>query len=195
MKRIGTNFLQKSEGSITNGLEFLSFTLQSFLIDVKPYLVSKLELMINPVFSMTIFIKFLTFLQLFLDCLVYLLDPLNKLVASIFIYLFIWINISPIWYNPPTLAGSLNLPVTRYSHSSRLSSLLIPHRNLHRNIHMSYSTKLHLHRQVMGVRLPPCNHWMWPQAYQKGDSGLRDLEFSIMGQPWLSTLLSFDPLN
>jgi hypothetical protein len=39
-----------------DGLEFLAFTLQYFLVDVNPYLVSNLELMINPVFVMSSFI-------------------------------------------------------------------------------------------------------------------------------------------
>ena len=89
MKIIGTTFLQDSEGSIMNGLEFLSFTLQSLLVDVKPYLVSNLELMIDLVFLMPSFILCLTFLQLFPDCLMYLLDPLDELAGSVFISFFI----------------------------------------------------------------------------------------------------------
>jgi hypothetical protein len=96
MKSIGTTFLQDSEGSITNGLEFLSFTLQSLLVDVKPYPVSNLELMINPVLVMPSFILCLTFLQLFPDCLVYLLDPLDELAGSVLCSFFIHIDISPI---------------------------------------------------------------------------------------------------
>jgi hypothetical protein len=95
-KRISIAFLQNSEGSISDGLEFLAFTLQPLLVDVKPYLVSNLELMINPMFFMSIFILFLTLLQLFTDCLVHLLDPLNELVGPIFISFFIGINIFPI---------------------------------------------------------------------------------------------------
>ena len=79
-----------------DGLDFLTFTLQSFLDDVKPYLVSNLELMINPVFFMLIFILFLTLLQLFPDYLVYLLDPLNELIGLVFISFFIGIDIFPI---------------------------------------------------------------------------------------------------
>ena len=89
MKIIGTTFLQNNEGSITNGLEFLAFILQYFLADVKPYLVSNLELMINLVFVMLSFILCLNFLQLFPDCLMYLLDPLDELAGSVFISLFI----------------------------------------------------------------------------------------------------------
>ena len=51
-KIFGTTFLQNSEESIMDGLEFLAFTLQYFLADVKPYLVSNLELMMNHVFFM-----------------------------------------------------------------------------------------------------------------------------------------------
>jgi hypothetical protein len=94
MKRISGSFLQNSEGSISDGFEFLAFTLQSFLTDVKPYLVSNLELMINPVVSMPRFIMFLTFLQLFPDYLVYLLNPLDELAGSILYLFFIHINIS-----------------------------------------------------------------------------------------------------
>jgi hypothetical protein len=79
-----------------NGLEFLSFTLQSFLGDVKPYSVSNLELMINLVLVMSRFILCLTFLQLFPDFLVYLLDPLDELAGSILCSFFIHIGISPI---------------------------------------------------------------------------------------------------
>jgi hypothetical protein len=89
MKSIGTTFLQNSEGSIMDGIDFISFTLQSFLPDVKPYPVSNLELMINPMFVIPIFILFLTFLQLFPDFLVYLLDPLDELAGFVFIYFFI----------------------------------------------------------------------------------------------------------
>jgi hypothetical protein len=72
-----------------DGLEFLAFILQYFLADVKPYLVSNLELMINLVFVMLSFILCLNFLQLFPDCLMYLLDPLDELVGSVFISFFI----------------------------------------------------------------------------------------------------------
>jgi hypothetical protein len=89
MKSIGTTFLQNSEGSISDGIAFLAFTLQYLLADVNPYLVSNLELMINSVFVMSSFIFFLNFLQLFPDCLVYLLDPLNEISSSVFIYFFI----------------------------------------------------------------------------------------------------------
>jgi hypothetical protein len=89
MKRIGTTFLQNSEGSITNGIEFLALFLQYFLDDVNPYLVSNLELMINPVFVMPSFILCLTFIQLVPDFLLYLLDPLDELVGSVFISFFI----------------------------------------------------------------------------------------------------------
>ena len=89
MKSIGTTFLQNSEGSIKNGLEFLAFTLQSLVVVVKPYLVSNLEMMINPLFVMPSFILCLNFLQLFLDFLVHLLDPLDELGGSVFIYFFI----------------------------------------------------------------------------------------------------------
>jgi hypothetical protein len=68
MKSISASFLQSSEGSISDGLEFLAFTLQSFLTDVKPYPISNLELMINPVLVMLSFILFLTLFQLFPDC-------------------------------------------------------------------------------------------------------------------------------
>jgi hypothetical protein len=40
MKIIGAAFLQNSEGSISDRLEFITFTLQLLLVDVKPYLVS-----------------------------------------------------------------------------------------------------------------------------------------------------------
>jgi hypothetical protein len=93
-KSIGTIFIQDSEGSIKNGLEFLSFTLQSLLVDVKPYSFSNLELMINPVLVMPKFILCLNFLQLFSDCLVYLLDPLDEFSGSILYSFFIHINIS-----------------------------------------------------------------------------------------------------
>jgi hypothetical protein len=95
-KIIGTTSLQDSEESIMNGLEFLSFTLQSLLADVKPYPVSDLKLMINHVLFMPSFILCLTFLQLFLDCLVYLLDPLDELVGSILCSFLIHIGISRI---------------------------------------------------------------------------------------------------
>ena len=72
-----------------NGLDILAFTLQSLLADVKSYLVSNLKLMINHVFVMLSFILCLTFLQLFRDYLVYLLDPLDELAGSVFIYFFI----------------------------------------------------------------------------------------------------------
>jgi hypothetical protein len=62
MKRIGTAFNKNSEVSISYGLEFLAFTLQPLLVDVKPYLVSNLELMTNPVFFMSSFILCLTLL-------------------------------------------------------------------------------------------------------------------------------------
>jgi hypothetical protein len=88
-KRIGTTFLQNSEGSITNGIEFSDFTLQSLLADVKPYLVSNLELMINPVFFMPRFILCLNFLQFFPDILVYFLYPMDELAGSVFIFFFI----------------------------------------------------------------------------------------------------------
>jgi hypothetical protein len=81
MKIIGTAFLQNSEESISYRIEFLSFTFQSLLADVNPYLVSNLELMINHVFFMSRIIFFLTLLQLFPDYLVYFLDPSNELVA------------------------------------------------------------------------------------------------------------------
>jgi hypothetical protein len=89
MKSIGTTFLQNSEGSITNGLEFLDFTLQSLLVDVNPYPVSNLELMINPVLIMMSYILFFNFLQLFPDCLVHLLDSLDELVGFVIFYFFI----------------------------------------------------------------------------------------------------------
>ena len=89
MKRIGITFLQDSEGSIMNGLDFLAITLQSLLVDVKPYPISNLELMINPVLFMLSFILCFTFLQLFPDYFMYLLDPLNELVGSVFIPFFI----------------------------------------------------------------------------------------------------------
>ena len=89
MKSIGTTFLQNSEGSIMDGLEFRSFTLQYFLADVKPYLVSNLELMIKPMLVMLSFILFFTFLQLFPDCLVHLLDPLDELAGSVLFSFFI----------------------------------------------------------------------------------------------------------
>jgi len=89
MKIIGTTFLKNSKGSIMDGLEIISFSLQYFLVDVKPYLVSNLELMINLVFIMQRFILFLNFLQLFPNCLMYLLDPLDEIAGSIFIYFFI----------------------------------------------------------------------------------------------------------
>jgi hypothetical protein len=94
MKIIGTNFIQDSEGPITNGLEFLSFTLQSLLVDVNPYPFSNLKLMINPVLVMSSFILCLTFLQLFPDCLVYLLEPLDELAGSVLCSFFIHIDIS-----------------------------------------------------------------------------------------------------
>ena len=72
-----------------DGLDFLSFTLQLLLADVKPYPVSNLELMINHVLVMPSFILCLTFFQLFHDCLVYLLDPLDELAGFFFIYFFI----------------------------------------------------------------------------------------------------------
>ena len=96
MKIIGTTFLQDSEGSITNGLEFIAFTLQSLLVDAKPYPVSNLELMINLMLVMPRFILCLTFLQLFPDYLVYLLNPMDELVRSILCSFFIHIGISPI---------------------------------------------------------------------------------------------------
>jgi hypothetical protein len=96
MKIIGTNFLQDSEGSITNGVEFLSFTLESPLVDVKPYPVSNLELIINLVLVMANFILFFIFLQLFHNYLVYLLDPMDELAGSILYSFFIHIDISPI---------------------------------------------------------------------------------------------------
>jgi hypothetical protein len=96
MKNIGTYFLQDSEGSITNGLEFLAFTLQSLLVDVKPYLVYNLKWMIKPMLVMPRFIFFLIFLQLFPDFLVYLLNLLNELVGSVLCSFFIYISISPI---------------------------------------------------------------------------------------------------
>ena len=96
MKSISVDFLQNSEGSISDGLAFLSFTLQSFLADVKPYPVSNLELMINPVLVMLRFILCLYFLQLFPDYLVYMMDPLDELVGSVLCSLFIHIGISRI---------------------------------------------------------------------------------------------------
>jgi len=96
MKRISVTFLQDSEGSISDRLEFLSFTLQSFLVDKKPYPVSNLELMINHVLVMPRFILCLTLLQLFPNFLVYLLNPLDELVGSVLCFLFIHIGISPI---------------------------------------------------------------------------------------------------
>jgi hypothetical protein len=93
-KRIGTTFLQISEWSITNGLEFISLTLQYLFVDVKPYPVSNLELMINPMLVMSRFILFLNFFQLLCDCLVHLLDPLDAIVGSILYSLFIFISIS-----------------------------------------------------------------------------------------------------
>jgi hypothetical protein len=96
MKSISVASLQNSEGSISDGLEFLAFTLQLFLVDMKPYLVTNLELMINPVLVMPRFILCLTLLQLFLEFLVYLLDPLNELMGSILYLFFIHIDISPI---------------------------------------------------------------------------------------------------
>jgi uncharacterized membrane-anchored protein YitT (DUF2179 family) len=95
-KNIGTTFLQYSEGSITNGLEFLAFTLQSLLANVNPYPVSNLELMINPMLVMPSLILCLTFLQFFPDCLVYLLDPLDEIMGSVLCSFFIHIIISPI---------------------------------------------------------------------------------------------------
>ena len=96
MKSISVSFLQNSEGSISDGLEFPAFTLQSFLVDMKPYSVSNLELMINPMLVMSIFIRCLTLLQLFPNCLVYLLDPLNELADSVLCSFFIHIVISHI---------------------------------------------------------------------------------------------------
>jgi hypothetical protein len=81
MKIIGTSFLQDSEGYITNGIEFISFTLQSLFANEKPYPVSNLELMIKLVLVMSIFILCLNFLQLFPDCLMYLMDPLDELAV------------------------------------------------------------------------------------------------------------------
>jgi hypothetical protein len=80
-----------------NGIDFLAFTLQSLLVDVKPYPVSNLELMINPVLVMPSFILFLNFLQMFPNCLVYLLDPLDELASSVLCSFFIHIPISPIY--------------------------------------------------------------------------------------------------
>jgi hypothetical protein len=96
MKSISATFLQDSEGSISDRLEFLAFTLQSFLADVNPYPVSKLELMINPMLVMPRFILCLKFLKLFLDFLVYLLDPLDELAGYVLCSFFIYIDISPI---------------------------------------------------------------------------------------------------
>jgi hypothetical protein len=96
MKRIGTTFIQDSEGSITNGLDFLSFTLLSLLADVNPYSLSNLELMINPVLVKSSFILCFNFLQLFPDCLVHLLDPLDEFLGSVLCSFFIHIGISPI---------------------------------------------------------------------------------------------------
>jgi hypothetical protein len=79
-----------------NGLEFLSFTLQPLLADMKPYPVSNLELMINPVLVMPSLILCLTFLQLFPDNLVYLLDALDEIAGSVLCSFFILIGISPI---------------------------------------------------------------------------------------------------
>jgi hypothetical protein len=93
MKSIGTTFIKDSEGFITNLLEFLSFTLQSILVDVNPYPVSNLELMIDHVLFMLSFILCLNFLQLFLDFLVYLLDPLDELAGSFLCSFFIHIDI------------------------------------------------------------------------------------------------------
>jgi hypothetical protein len=89
MKRIGTTSLQDSEGSIRNEIKFLSFTLQYLLVDVKPYPVSNLELMINLVLVMLIFILCLTCLQLFPDFLVHLLDPLDEIAGSILFHVFV----------------------------------------------------------------------------------------------------------
>ena len=96
MKSISATFLQYNEGSIPDKIDFLAFTLQSFLADVKPYPVSNLELMINPVFFMLSFILCLTFIQLFPNSLVYLLDPMDEIVGYILCSFFIHIDISPI---------------------------------------------------------------------------------------------------
>jgi hypothetical protein len=96
MKSICVSFLQKSEGSISNRLDFLSFTLQPLLVDVNQCLVYKMEMMINPMFVMLSFLLYLTFLQLLYDYLVHLLDPLNELAGHVFIYFFIEIDIFPI---------------------------------------------------------------------------------------------------
>ena len=79
-----------------NGLKFLSFTLQSLLADVKPHLVSNLELMNNPMLVVLSFILCLTLLQLFPNCLVYILNPLDELVGSVLCSIFIYIGISPL---------------------------------------------------------------------------------------------------
>jgi hypothetical protein len=96
MKIISVAFLQDSEGSISDRLEFLAFTLQSFLVDMKPYPVSNLELMINPMLFMSSFILCLNFLQLFPDFLVYLLNPLDELAGYVLCSFFIHTGISPI---------------------------------------------------------------------------------------------------
>jgi len=92
MKIISIAFLQDSEGSISDRLEFLSLTLKLFLANVKPYQVSNLELMINPVIFIPRFILCLTLLQLLPEFLVYLLDPLDELVGSVLYSFFIHIG-------------------------------------------------------------------------------------------------------
>jgi hypothetical protein len=85
---IYANILQDGEGSISNGLELLSFTLQPIFIDVELHLIPNLELVINFVLVTTIFVLRLSLFQLFLDYQLYLLNPLDELVGFFFISLF-----------------------------------------------------------------------------------------------------------
>jgi uncharacterized membrane-anchored protein YitT (DUF2179 family) len=96
MEIISVSFLQNSEGSISDGFDFLAFTLQSLLSNVKPYPVSNLELMINLMLVMPSIILCLTLVQLFPNFLVYLSNPLNEIASSILCSLFIHIDIFPI---------------------------------------------------------------------------------------------------
>jgi hypothetical protein len=91
-----------------NGLEFLAFTIQFLLVDVKPYPNSNLEQMINPVLVMLSFILCLTLLLLFPDFLVYLLGPLDELAGSVLCSFFIHIDISTSSLREP-LVGTQNM--------------------------------------------------------------------------------------
>jgi len=70
MKGIVTNLLQNGKWTIPDWSQLLPFSLHPVLDDVKPNFITHLELVVDSVFVISSLVMGLTFLQLFLYCLV-----------------------------------------------------------------------------------------------------------------------------